>query len=169
MTTQPVRITARPEDIINASAHLADRAGARTWQLAWECPHLPEAEHEDHHRCDHITWKATAEYSLETLEGTAPTPHEAALALAVRLMSGAACRCGRDVTLAERSSSKRCQWHLDGDKWLPGCSVPPLPAGGARGDYLGMIAAIQAGGGRAARRAAARVTKRMNKKGGRRG
>jgi hypothetical protein len=156
-----VTVEGTPQDIITACVRLAERAGSRSWELAWECPHLPEAEHEERHRCEAITWVATAEYAQGPITERAATPHEAALALAVRLMDGAACRCGRDVTLSANSSSKRCRWRLEGDAWMPGCTAPPLEAG-ARGDYVGMLAAL-GGGNREQRRAAARLAKRRKR------
>lgn len=156
-----ITVEGTPGDIVKACARLAERAGARSWELGWACPHLPEAEYEERHHCDDITWTATAEYSMGPIAETAETPHEAALALAVRLMDGAACRCGRDVTLSKNSSSKLCRWKLEGDRWNPGCDAPPLDSA-ARGDYLGMVAAL-GGGNRQQRRAAARLAKRARR------
>lgn len=158
-----ITVEGTPEDIISAGANAAERAGARNWTLGWECPHLPEGATEPDHHCEGITWKASAEYAHGTVSVGAATPHEAALGLTVRLLNGGACRCGRDVTLSENSSKTRCRWRLEGDTWTPGCDAPPI-TGAARGDYLGMIAAL-GGGNREQRRAAARLAKRRRRRG----
>jgi len=153
-----VTVEGTPEDIAAACFGLAKRAGAKSWAVGWDCPHRPMPEHEQaDHRCEAMEWHAAATFNGARITQAGPTPHQAALALAVRLTSGADCRCGRKITLGEPSSSKRCRWRLDGAEWIPGCDADPVTAA-RRGDYDAMVAAF-AGGNRAQRRAAAKRRK----------
>lgn len=158
-----ITVDSTPEDLAEACFGLAKRAGAKSWSLAWDCPHRPMPDSEEAtHRCEAMTWTAVATFNGARRFESGPTPHEAALALAVRLMSGADCRCGRKVTLGEQAGSKRCRWRLEGAEWIPGCDADPVTAA-KRGDYDAMVAAF-AGGNRAQRRAA-KHRKRRNRHG----
>ena len=159
-----ITVETTPDDLIAACVRLAQRAGATSWELRWDCPHLPfeDPAEEDGHNCDGVTWAATVEYIGARIFEGGPTAHEAALALAVRLMSGAMCRCGRTVTLGEHGGKSKCRWRLEGDQWIPGCDADPVTIA-KRGDYDAMMAAFS-GGNRAQRRAAKHM-KRRNRHG----
>lgn len=153
-----ITVESTPEDLAAACLGLAKRAGAKSWALAWNCAHRPmPASEEATHRCDAMTWTATAKFPGGPQSGVGPTPHQAALALAVLVTSGTDCRCGRKVTLGEHASADRCRWRLEGAEWTPGCDADPDTMA-RRGDYDAMLAAA-AGGNRAQRRAAAKQRK----------
>lgn len=139
-----------PGDIITATVHLAERAGARSWELLYACPHTPDEG--PGHTCPDVEWTCTVEYQGAKIFESAPTPHDAAVALAVRLMTGATCRCRRKVTLNERTSADQCRWTFQRDRWAPGCDRPPVEVpGGSPGDYAAIAAAL-IGGNREQRR-----------------
>lgn len=89
-------------DIVAACADLVGRAGAREFQIGYLHDDVPDEE---------AGWYAHAQY-----RGTRVTaedhrsPSGAALALAERLLRGAACRCGQRVTLADGVDG--CRWRL---------------------------------------------------------
>jgi hypothetical protein len=140
-----------PRDIIEATVNLAERCGARSWELAYACPHTPDEP--PGHTCPDIEWTCTVEYQGAKIFETGRTPPDAAVALAVRLMTGAVCRCRRKVTMNQRTSADQCQWTFQGNRWMPGCDRPPLTVpGGSPGDYEAIAAALT-GGNRAQRRA----------------
>lgn len=78
------------------------------------------------------------------------SPTEAAMALAERLLRGAACRCGKTVTLNDRGGG--CRWRLLGKKWEPGCDAPPVTIDGPRGDMAAMNRAMRRAAQRRGRR-----------------
>jgi hypothetical protein len=149
-----------PGDIITATVRLAERAGARSWELAYACPHTPGEG--PGHTCPDVEWTCTVEYRGIKVFESAPTPHEAAVALAVRLMTGAMCRCRRPVTLNERTEAAQCRWTFEGDQWVPGCDAPAIAVpGGSPGDYQAIRDAMAAPRpSRAERRAAERGKRR---------
>jgi hypothetical protein len=70
------------------------------------------------------------------------SPSSAAQALAEKLLDGATCRCGKQVSLAV-SSSEHCRWRLLGDMWTPDCDVPSISGKGIeRGDVEAMKARL---------------------------
>lgn len=140
------------DDIVLACADLVGRAGAAGFELAWTCPHGPDAA--DDHTCPHITWSATAAYQgALVFTDRHPDPTTAALALAHRLLKGAACRCGQPVSLSEHTAG--CRWRLMGARWEPGCDAPPVRVQGHRGDHAAMRRALaETTANRAERRAA---------------
>lgn len=112
-------------DVVAACADLVGRAGAREFELGYLHDDVPAEE---------AGWYAHAQY-----RGTRVTaedhrsPSSAALALAERLLRGAACRCGQRVTLADGVDG--CRWRLAGARWEPGCDAEPIRMGaGTRGD-----------------------------------
>lgn len=56
-------------------------------------------------------------------------------ALAIRLLLGGTCRCGRRVKLVGRETPRACTWSRVGPRWEPGCDAEgaDLPSS-ARGD-----------------------------------
>jgi hypothetical protein len=79
------------------------------------------------------------------------SPSLAAIALAERLLRGAACRCGDTVVLS--GGDDGCRWRLIGARWEPGCDVKPVQVKGERGDLTAITRAMA---NRAERRAAKR-------------
>lgn len=147
-----------PGDIIEGTLRLAERAGARSWELSYMCPHTPDVE--DGHACPDVEWTCTVEYRGMKVFESGPTPHEAAVALAVRLMTGAMCRCRRAVVLGDRTEADQCRWTFQRDRWVPGCDAPAITVpGGSPGDYQAIIDAAAAPP-RAERRAAKKRKRR---------
>lgn len=117
-------------DAVLAAADLADRAGAKGFDIGYTEDNPP-------------TWHATAFYVGKRLfvDGY-PNPEDAATGLSERLLTGAACKCGRKVTL--RADTPGCLWRLDGRRWSPGCDVPPIEtARGSRGDTAALQKAMR--------------------------
>lgn len=131
-------------DAVIACADLVGRSGATDFKIGYLHDDVPLEE---------AGWYAHAQYrgARITIEDRR-SPSEAALALAERLLRGAACRCGKRVSLGDDSTG--CRWQLMGKRWEPGCDAEPVHVDGRRGDLPAM--------NRAMRRAAA-------KRGGRRG
>lgn len=140
------------DDIVIACTDLAGRAGARDFEIAWDCPHTPGEP--DDHNCPHVTWSAAVGYlGARVFTAGHPDPTTAALALAQRLLKGAACRCGQPVSLSEHTAG--CRWRLMGARWEPGCDAPPVRVQGHRGDHAAMRRALaETTANRAERRAA---------------
>lgn len=148
-------------DAVIACADLVGRAGAIEFQLGWDCPHTPDES--DDHNCPDVVWYAHATYKgARIMVDRHRTPTAAAMALAERMLSGAACRCRRPVTLSDEAAG--CRWQLMGKRWEPGCDVEPVRITGDRGDHAAMQRALAESGNRAQRRA----TRRGRRGGGRR-
>ena|GEM_PF-6394191 len=124
-------------DKVVACADLVGRAGARQFEIGFVHEDVPVAE---------AGWYAHAQYrgariTAENHDG----PAQAAMALAVKILTGAKCRCGRLAALrpdgavafrkthmadgtewsaAEAAKAGQCRWRLIGDKWEPSCPVP---------------------------------------------
>lgn len=153
---------ANPGDIITATGKLAERMGASRYEVAYACPHTPDEG--PGHTCPDVEWTCTVQYRGIKVFESGLTPHEAAVALAVRLMTGAMCRCRRAVTMSERTSAAQCRWTFQGDQWVPGCDAPSIKVpGGSPGDYGAILDAFNAPS-RGERRAAER-RKRRNPRG----
>ncbi len=126
-------------DVVVACADLVGRAGAAGFELGWDCPHTPGEP--DGHSCPDVTWYAHATYQgARIIIADRHTPTEAAMALTVRLLDGATCRCGEPVTLADGRPG--CRWRLVGQRWEPGCDAPPVRVNGPRGDHAAMVRAM---------------------------
>lgn len=131
------------DDIITACADLVDRAGATSFDIGYL-----------HDNPDNPGWYAIAYYQGARITADDHrTPAAAALALAERLLTRAACRCGDTVTLSD--SRPGCRWQLRGARWEPGCDAPPIHA--RRGDHAAMSRQAE---NRAQRRAAAKGHRR---------
>jgi hypothetical protein len=138
-------------DAIVACADLVGRAGASGFEIGYTRDDVPTEE---------AGWYAHASYKgARIMVDERRSPSEAALALAERLLRGAACRCGEPVSMADDQPG--CRWRLVGNRWKPGCDAPPVPVDGVRGDLAAAQRAMQAvRGNRAERRAAERRANR---------
>lgn len=138
-----------PQDLaaVVAAADLGKRAGAKTFEIMWECPHTPDEEYG--HNCEDITWHATAMYNGTRLAAEGPTAEAAALAFAARILEGGRCRCGRKAAVLAPFDSDSCLWRLEGDRWEPECDAPPIAmAAGQRGDLASMMDTFTRAAGR---------------------
>jgi hypothetical protein len=135
------------DDIVVACADLVGRAGAVEFEIGHVHDDMPVEE---------AGWYAHAKYrGMRITAQDHRSPTGAALALAERLLRGAACRCGVPVALSD--DAQGCRWRLLGQRWEPGCDAPPLTVQGGRGDYAAMVRAL---GNRADRRRAERENRR---------
>ena len=106
-----------------ACADLGHRAGAKDFQIGWDCPHVPDEG--DGHNCPNVTWWASVQWrGTRIMVDQHASPSAAALALAERILEGGSCRCGRTITLV--GEPDRCQWQLIGARWEPGCDAPSI-------------------------------------------
>jgi hypothetical protein len=97
---------------VRAAADLAERAGAAEFDIGYD-------------RQDPTIWHATATYQgMKFFVDGQPSAEAAANALSHRLLTGAACKCGRTVAL--RDGAKGCRWRREGPRWVPGCDAPAL-------------------------------------------
>ena len=119
-------------DAVVACADLVGRAGASGFEIGYLHDDVP---------IEQAGWYAHAQYrgARLTVEDRC-SPSEAALALAERLLRGAACRCGDQVTL---NDGPGCRWQLQGERWQPGCDAPSLHVDGQRGDLPAMNRAMR--------------------------
>lgn len=121
-------------DAVEAAAHLADRAGAKDFELGFIRDNVPIEE---------AGWYAHASYQgARIFVEERRSPSEAALAFAERMLRGAQCRCRQVVTLVDGQPG--CRWQLLGKRWEPGCDAPPLDVTGARGDHAALARALAA-------------------------
>lgn len=112
------------EDVVVAAIGLAERSGAISSKLGYDCPHLPDAG--DDHSCPEVMWHMEGTWKGARIIGEShPTPSGAALAFAERLLAGATCRCGAPVSLSD--AQEGCRWQLQGPRWAPSCTAPPVP------------------------------------------
>jgi hypothetical protein len=120
-------------DAVVACADLVGRAGATDFQIGWIHDDVPIEE---------AGWYAHAQYrGARITAADRKSPSEAALGLAERLLRGAACRCGKQVTLGDAGNG--CRWRLSGKQWQPSCDVPSLKFDGPRGDLPAMNRAMR--------------------------
>lgn len=120
-------------DVVEACADLVDRAGAVEFEIGHVHEDVPVEE---------AGWYAVAKYRGARITAEDHrSPTAAALALAERLLAGAACRCGKSVTLDDDKPG--CRWQLLGKRWEPGCDAPPIRLkAGTRGDPAALAAAM---------------------------
>lgn len=131
-------------DAVVATADLVGRAGATNFEIGY----LNEPG-EPSYADRGAEWWCKAQYEGRrlTVEGFA-RPDDAATALAVKLLRGAKCRCGRLVRLAgmdgayaysdvemadgtrwtaeEAAAAGQCEWSRYGQRWEPSCDAPPV-------------------------------------------
>jgi hypothetical protein len=120
------------EDLIIATADLANQAGAESFEIGWGCDHIDAGEDIlDGHHCPSIRWEAIAFYDQVRAVGLGDSPASAAAALVKSLLKGSACRCGKLAKLdgvskiAKREVGRVCMWRLDGREFVSGCSTDP--------------------------------------------
>lgn len=133
------------EDVLIAAVDLVGRAGARELEVGYL-----NDEDDPAFAVDGPAWWAHAAYGGHriTVEGF-DRPDAAAEALAVKILTGAKCRCGRLVALSddgavfttgamadgtrwtpeEAKAAGQCRWRRDGRRWEPSCDAPPLRRG----------------------------------------
>lgn len=135
------------EDILTATADLVERCGGRAFEIGYLHEDVPAHE---------AAWFAKAQFKGARLTAEDhPGPADAAFALAVRLLTGAKCKCGKLVQLVEggalaysksrlahgfgdwsdkdAAAAGQCMWRRLGDRWTPSCTAPPLTIpGGSR-------------------------------------
>jgi hypothetical protein len=139
-------VSAMHGDAVVACADLVGRAGASGFEIGYLHDDVPVEE---------AGWYASASYKgARLMADEHRSPTAAAMALAERILGGAACRCGKPVALNDEQPG--CRWTLMGKRWEPGCDAPPLRVKGERGDHAAMVRALEESGNRADRRAAKR-------------
>lgn len=113
------------EPVVRAAQHLSERSGTRAFEVGTD---------------DDGTHFAAAHFVQAAVKGEGRSFAEAAWVLSLRLLRGARCRCGKTALVYGETRPTRarssCQWRLESDRWVPGCTAPPvaMPAG-SRGDY----------------------------------
>ena len=122
------------QDAVIACVDLIGRTGAKDFELGYLHDDVP---------IEDAAWYCTATYrGAKIIEENHPGPIEAAEALALKLLTGAKCRCGKlvalndvaafaffDVTMADGSrwtaadaaKAGQCRWRRDGARWKRGC------------------------------------------------
>lgn len=119
--------------VIEACANLVGRTGVRGFEIGFVNDDVPMED---------AGWYAHASFQGARIQvQDHRSPSAAALALAEQILIGGACRCGKQVTLADRQDG--CRWRLMGKRWEPGCDVPPVRVEGNRGDLNAMRRAIR--------------------------
>jgi len=121
-------MTQMSDDIMVACMDLVGRAGAKELEFGYVHEGVPVEE---------AGWYAHAQWQgTRIIVQDHRSPSGAMLALAERLLFGAQCRCGKQVTLTDETPG--CRWTLNGKRWEPGCDAPPMKVDGDRGDVAAM-------------------------------
>lgn len=124
------------EDKVVAAADLVGRAGATGFEIGYLYDDVPPEQ---------AAWYAHAQYKgARIIAENHPHPADAAEALAVKLLTGAKCKCGRLVALdtdgaiafrkpvmadgstftaAEARRAGQCRWRREGKRWTSGCDA----------------------------------------------
>jgi hypothetical protein len=128
------------DEILPATADLCQRAGARGFEIGFLHEDVPVEE---------AAWYASAQFAgTRLIEENHRGPADAAFALAVRVLKGGRCRCGKLVALSkegavayesasllpgfgswtveEATAAGQCLWQREGPRWEPSCDAPPL-------------------------------------------
>ncbi len=71
-------------------------------------------------------WYAVAKYQGTRVIHESTGPDLAALGLAMQLLEGGRCKCGRRATLVGASDTKHCLWSRTGERFNSGCDAPPM-------------------------------------------
>lgn len=120
------------EDAVVAAADLVARTGAKEFEIGYLHDGVPMED---------AGWYAVALYRGTKLIENGAGPVEAAEALALRLLTGARCSCGKLVALSEEGAvafnadmadgtkwtveearaAGQCRWERRGDRWEMGC------------------------------------------------
>lgn len=120
------------EDMVIACVDLVGRCGASGFEIGYLHDDVPVEE---------AGWHASAQFrGARILVEDHHSPTGAALALAERLLRGAACRCRQPVTLSD--GQQGCRWRLVGNRWEPGCDAEAIHVKGARGDHAAIVHAL---------------------------
>lgn len=128
------------EAMVIACADLVGRAGAKHFEIGYLDDDVP---------ADQARWWAKAQYRGARLQADEhASPSEAAHALAVRILTGAACKCGSPVSLTPEQEG--CHWRLtqpegpQSARWESGCDAPAIDIeAGERGDVAAMHQRMQ--------------------------
>lgn len=122
------------QDIILATAVLVERCGASGFDIGFTGDGTGASED--------ANWYAQCYFQgARLMVGDRHSPEEACLALSIRLLDQATCRCLRPVSISDDRPG--CRWRLIGAKWEPGCTAPSIPVPGAvRGDYAAIQQAV---------------------------
>jgi hypothetical protein len=121
-----------------ACVDLVGRSGARNFEIGYLHDNVP---------VDQAAWYAHAQYRGGRITAQDHTgPEQAATALAMRLLTGAKCRCGKLATLIpgeafaftaahtsdgaewnadQAAAAGQCHWRLIDATWQPSCPTPP--------------------------------------------
>lgn len=124
-----------------AAVDLVGRTGAREFEIGYLHDDVP---------IEQAAWYAIAMFrGARIMADGHASPTEAAHALAVRILTGAKCRCGRLValsddgafaymsarmsdgstfTLDDAIAAGLCRWRIIDDRWLPTCHEAARPA-----------------------------------------
>lgn len=125
------------EGAVIACANLVGRTGARHFEIGYLHDDVP---------VEQAAWWASAQFRGARIQVDGHIhPAAAATALAVKLLTGAKCRCGKLVALSDRgarvfedarmadgtvwtaaqaAAAGQCRWRLTGNRWEPSCAVP---------------------------------------------
>lgn len=147
-------ISEADEAMLMACVDLVGRAGASEFDLGYLHDDVP---------IDKAGWYASAKYrGARIIAENRPSPVDAAYGLAVKLLTGARCKCGRIVSLEWTEDKGRCVWAVRNKRWESTCDAPPVHVDASRGDHDAMVRAFDAriAENRAARRKRAREAKR---------
>jgi hypothetical protein len=119
-------------DMVLACADLSGRVGARDFEIGYVHDDVPIEE---------AGWYVQVSYQgARIIVQDHRSPETAALAMAVRLLDGATCRCRKSVSLSDGSG---CRWRLVGQRWEPGCDAPSVKVKGKAGDLAAMRRAMK--------------------------
>lgn len=117
-----------------AAADLIGRSGAKEFAIGYARENVPTED---------AGWWAEAKYKGARISvEERRTPGEAAEALAEKILTGAKCQCGRDVTLSDDAelgheaagdtlaalgltAPGHCRWRRHGPRWRQGCEPHP--------------------------------------------
>jgi hypothetical protein len=127
----------RLEAAVVACADLVGRTGARSFEIGYLHDNVP---------VDEANWWASAIYRGARIQVDGHIhPAAAATALAVKILTGAKCRCGKLVALSDdgaiafskitmadgsrwsaeqAAAAGQCRWRLIGQQWKPSCPAP---------------------------------------------
>lgn len=128
------------ENIIQATADLCDRSGARGFEVGYLHDDVPAEE---------ADWYASAQFrGARVIAEHHVGPADAAFALAMKLLTGAKCRCGKLVSLVDggavafaksslahnfgewsataAAAAGQCRWRREEAQWVPSCTAPSM-------------------------------------------
>lgn len=131
-------LPAGARDAVLAAADLVSRSGATGFDVGFLHDDVPISQ---------AGWWATARYQgARICVEDQPGPVEAMEALALRILTGARCRCGRLVALSDlgavigtgqvmadgkpwtpelAAAAGQCRWRRRGARWIRGCEGTP--------------------------------------------